>query len=79
MTQQSFLFMCALLFPIVALDPTALESQNDALFLRIRECEHEEAELYFSAFSREEYWSGLPFPSPGDLPNPGIEPRSPAL
>ena len=30
-------------------------------------------------FSREEYWSGLPFPSPGDLPNPGIEPRSPAL
>ena len=30
-------------------------------------------------FSREEYWSGLPFPSPGDLPNPGIEPRYPAL
>ena len=27
-------------------------------------------------FSRQEYWSGLPFPSPGDLPNPGIEPRS---
>ena len=27
-------------------------------------------------FSREEYWSGLPFPSPGDLPDPGIEPRS---
>ena len=31
------------------------------------------------AFSRQEYWSGLPFPSPGDLPYPGIEPRSPAL
>ena len=30
-------------------------------------------------FSRPEYWSGQPFPSPGDLPNPGIEPRSPAL
>ena len=30
-------------------------------------------------FSRQEYWSGLPFPPPGDLPNPGIEPRSPAL
>ena len=30
-------------------------------------------------FSRPEYWSGEPFPSPGDLPNPGIEPRSPAL
>ena len=28
---------------------------------------------------RQEYWSGLPFPSPGDLPNPGIEPRSPGL
>ena len=30
-------------------------------------------------FFRQEYWSGLPFPSPGDLPNPGIEPGSPAL
>ena len=30
-------------------------------------------------FSRQEYWSGLPFPSPGDLPTPGIEPRSPAF
>ena len=30
-------------------------------------------------FSNQEYWSGLPFPSPGDLPNPGIEPGSPAL
>ena len=30
-------------------------------------------------FSRQEYWSGFPFPSPGDLLNPGMEPRSPAL
>ena len=30
-------------------------------------------------FSRQEYWSGLPFPPPGDLPNPGIEPGSPTL
>ena len=30
-------------------------------------------------FSRQEYWSGLPFPSPGYLPNPGIEPGFPAL
>ena len=29
--------------------------------------------------SRQEYWGGFPFPSPGDLPDPGIEPRSPAL
>ena len=33
----------------------------------------------FMEFSRQEYWSGLPFPSPWDLPDPGIEPRSPAL
>ena len=30
-------------------------------------------------FSRQEHWNGLPFPSPGDRPNSGIEPRSPAL
>ena len=30
-------------------------------------------------FSRQESWNGLPFPSPGDLPDPGIKPRSPAL
>ena len=30
-------------------------------------------------FSRQEYWTSLPFPSPGDLPDPGIKPRSPAL
>ena len=30
-------------------------------------------------FSRQEYWSGLPYPPPGDLPNPGIKPRSPEL
>ena len=30
-------------------------------------------------FSRQEYWSGLPFPSPGDIPDPGIKLKSPAL
>ena len=30
-------------------------------------------------FTRQEYWNRLPFPSPGDLPNPGIEPGSPTL
>ena len=30
-------------------------------------------------FSRQEHWSGLPFPSPGDLPDPGIKPRFPSL
>ena len=33
----------------------------------------------FMGFSRQEYWSGLPFPSPGDLPDPGIELGFPAL
>ena len=30
-------------------------------------------------FSRQEYWSGLPFPSPGDLPDPGVKPQAPAF
>ena len=34
--------------------------------------------LLFMRFSRQGYWSGLPFPSPGDLPDPGIKPGSPA-
>ena len=33
----------------------------------------------FMGFSRQEYWGGLPFPSPGDLPDPGIEPGSPTF
>ena len=33
----------------------------------------------FMGFPRQEYWNGLPFPSPGDLPNPAIEPEPPAL
>ena len=33
----------------------------------------------FHGIFRQEYWSGLPFPSPGDLPNPGVKPGSPAL
>ena len=35
--------------------------------------------MQFMEFSRPEYWSGKPFPSPGDVPNPGIEPWSPSL
>ena len=35
--------------------------------------------LLSRGFSRQEYWSGLPFPSPGDLPDPGIKPGSPEL
>ena len=35
--------------------------------------------LLSMGFSRQEYWTGLPFPSPGDLPDPGIKPKSPEL
>ena len=35
--------------------------------------------LLSMGFSRQKYWSGLPLPSPGDLPDPGIEPGSPTL
>ena len=42
-----------------------------------RPCGLEPARFHLSmGFSRQEYWSGLPWPSPGDLPDPGIEPRS---
>ena len=49
---------------------------------RVRLCDPVDCNLLgFSVmgFSRQEYCSGLPFPSPGDLPDPGIEPGSPAL
>ena len=39
----------------------------------------EPGRLQSTGFSRQEHWSGLPFPSPGNLPNPGIEPGSPEL
>ena len=42
-------------------------------------CTEEPGRLQSMGFSRQECWSGLPFPSPGDLPDPGVEPRSPAL
>ena len=35
--------------------------------------------LLSMGFSKQEYWSGVPFPSPGDLPDPGIKPGSPSL
>ena len=58
------------------------------LFFRLNCPERKKSEvmtLYYPVdplsmgFSRQEYWSGLPFPLTGDLPNPGMEPRSPEL
>ena len=48
------------------------------LFATPRTVAHQ-ASLSMRFLLRQEYWSGLPFPSPGDLPNPGLEPTSPAL
>ena len=47
------------------------------LFATLRTVAHQAPQSM--GFSRQEYWSGLPFPSPGELPDPGIEPMSPAL
>ena len=42
-------------------------------------CSPRSSSAHEISFPGQEYWSGLPFPSPGDLPDSGIEPRSPAL
>ena len=59
-----------------------LEQVKVKLLSRVRLCNPMDCSLPGSSdmiFSRQEYWSGLPFPSPGDLSNPGIEPGSPTL
>ena len=56
-----------------------IEEELKSLLMKVKE-ESEKVGLKLNIKKRgQEYWSGLPFPSPGDLPNPGIEPRSPAL
>ena len=54
-----------------------LVSQSHPTLCDPMDCSHQ-APLSMG-FLRQEYWSGLPWPPPGDLPNPGIKPRSPAL
>ena len=58
--------MCAVLFLVTQSHPTLVTTWTEA----------HQASLSM-AFSRQEYWSGLPFSSPGDLPDPGIKPTSP--
>ena len=55
-----------------------LVSQLCPILCKLMDCVSHQAPL-FTEFSRQESWSGLPFPSPGDLPDAGIEPGSPAL
>ena len=70
------------LFPKISLEMKTLK--KDKCLLKWKSLSH--VQLFVTQwttqsmeFSRPEYWSGQPFPSPGDLPKPGIEPRSPAL
>ena len=61
-------------------DPLEKEMATHSSILAWRIPRTEEpGELLSMGFPRREYWSGQPFPSPGDLPNPGIQPGSPAL
>ena len=58
------------------------ESENEVAQLCLTLCDPMNYSLRDSSIHgicKQENWSGLPFPSPGDLPNPGIEPVSPAL
>ena len=59
--------------PLTVLPPVCPDLRNAAQILRAHQ-----APLSME-FSRQEYWRGLPFLSPGDLPDPGIKPRSPTL
>ena len=53
-----------------------MATQSSILAWKIPQTE-EPGRLWSMGFSRQEYWSGLPFPPPGDRPGPGIEPASP--
>src|SRR5574341_256946 len=72
---------------LTVLDQTVeLIEKNRSIQLKLSEIPLDDSEIYAVlgagsnlGFSRQEYWNGLPFSSPGDLPNPGIEPGSPAL
>ena len=63
--------------------PRVLEWVKVKLLSGVRLCDPMDSSLHQAppsmGFSRQEYWSGLPFPSPGNLPNPGIKPSSPTL
>ena len=70
-----WLFICILYNKLVEMK--VLVSQSCLTLCLPMDCTHQAPPSM--GFSRQEYWSGLPFPSPGDLPDPGIKPRSPAL
>ena len=65
------------LYPLVKVKVKLLALSHVQLFVTLRTVTHQ-APLSME-FSKQEYWNGLPFLSPGDLPDPGMEPMSPAL
>ena len=75
---------CQGLRVLVFYSPSSLTTINNQIY-SLGESESEIAQSYLTeappsmGFSRQEYWNGVPSPSPGDLPNPGIKPRSPAF
>ena len=83
------LLSCGVLVHQPGIEPTSPALKGK--FLNIRTCVLSCVQLFATLwtmalqaplslkFFRQEYWSGLPFPTPGDLPDPGIEPASPAL
>jgi len=64
-------------------EPGGLQSESEVAQSCPTFCDPMDSSLHQApqsmGFSRQEYWTGLPFPSPGNLPDPGIGPRSPAL
>ena len=80
--QEHFLQGTTLVFPVVKNLPdnaAVLLSHFSHVWLFATPCTVVPQAPLSMRFSRQEYWSGLPFPSPWGLPDPGIEPRSPAL
>ena len=73
---QFVILKCCFLFPTFAV--MCLVAQSCPILCDPMDCSPDRL-LCPWGFSRQEYWSGLPCPPPGDLPNPGTEPRSPAL
>ena len=73
----------ALIFKTYKKINKCIESESEVAQSCLTLCDPMDSSLHQAppsmGFSRQEYWSGLPFPSPGILPDPGIEPRSPAF
>ena len=77
LSQKCICNSCSLPWSPICMQMSALSFTQP--YLTLRPCVSATRLLSPWGFSRQEYWSGLPFPPPGDLPDPGIEPSAPAL